>query len=361
MGRIGVFVCFLISKRGRYMLKVSRYLKRLNSAFKRCRGGTFLAFFALFSMSTTLYAAKITVAGIYTQPIQQKWDARLHLALQAAAAAGQIEYKYSEKVANTDYVRVLREYANSGVQLIVGEAFGISREARKVAKDYPEVAFLMGDPFKPSGDNFAVFDNYIHEPCYLMGIIAGSMTKTNKIGMVGGYPIGEVNRLFNAFIAGAKSVNPKAEFKVTFIGSWFDPPKAKEAAFAQVESGVDVLYAERAGVVDAARAKGVIAFGNVNDMNKEENGTDVVVTSALWDMQSAINYAVEQVKAGTFKAEDYRDWTMMAKGGASLAPFYEFDSKIDGDVKKKVTELSASIIDGSFTVEINDSEPKSTF
>ena len=313
------------------------------------------------SYSGIALADKIKVAGIYTQPIQQKWDARLHLALKKATDAGEIDYQYSEKVPNTDYVRVLREFAESGVQLIVGEAFGISREARKVADDYPQVAFLMGDSFGPHGDNFAVFDNYIHEPCYLMGIIAGSMTKTNKIGMVGGYPIGEVNRLFNAFMAGARSTNPDVEFKVTFIGSWFDPPKAKEAAFAQVEAGVDVLYAERAGVVDAAREKGIIAFGNVNDMNKEENGTDVVVTSALWHMESAIDYAIQQVKAGTFKAEDYRDWTMMKKGGASLAPYYEFEDKIAADIKSKVAGIQADILADKFTVEINDEEPKSTY
>ena len=268
---------------------------------------------------------------------------------------------FSEKVANTDYVRVLREYAEGGAKLIVGEAFGISREARKVADDYPKVAFLMGDPFKPHGSNFAVFDNYIHEPCYLMGMIAGSMTKSNKIGMVGGYPIGEVNRLFHAFMAGALAVNPKAQFKVNFIGSWYDPPKAKEAAFAQVEAGVDILYAERAGVVSAAREKGILAFGNVNDMNKEENGTGVVVTSALWDMTSAINYAIAQTKAGTFQAEDYKEWTMMAKGGASLAPFYEFEDKIPADIKAKVKALEADIKAGKFTVAINDTEPKSTF
>lgn len=306
-------------------------------------------------------AEKIKVAGIYTQPIQQKWDARLHQALDKAAKAGEIEYVFAEKVANTDYVRVLREYADSGVKLIVGEAFGISREARKVADDYPNVAFLMGDPFKPHGKNFAVFDNYIHEPCYLMGMIAGAMTKTNRIGMVGGYPIGEVNRLFHAFMNGARSVNPKVEFKVNFIGSWYDPPKAKEAAFAQIEAGVDVLYAERAGVVSAAREKGIIAFGNVNDMNKEENGTDVVVTSALWDMTNAINHAIALTKAGKFAAEDYKEWTMMAKGGASLAPFYEFEDRIPADVKAKVKALEADILAGKFTVEINDNEPKSTY
>ena len=304
---------------------------------------------------------KIKVAGIYTQPIQQKWDACLHKALQKAADAGEIEYVYSEKVSNTDYIRVLREYSEKGVALIVGEAFGISRDVTKVAKDYPEVAYLMGDSFGPRGSNLSVFDNYIHEPCYLMGMIAGKMTKTNKIGMVGGYPIGEVNRLFNAFMAGAKSVNPAVEFKVSFIGSWYDPPKAKEFAYAQVESGVDVLYAERAGVVDAAREKGIIAFGNVNDMNKEENGKDVVVASALWHMEPAINHAIELVKAGKFTAEDYRDFTMMAKGGASLSPFYEFDAKIPAEVKAKVEETAAAIKAGDFTVEINDNEPKSTF
>lgn len=313
------------------------------------------------AMGGQALAEKIKVAGIYTQPIQQKWDARLHLALVAAQEAGEIEYVFSEKVSNTDYVRVLREYADSGVALIVGEAFGISREARAVADDYPEVSFLMGDPFRPHGENFAVFDNYIHEPCYLMGMIAGAMSKNGKIGMVGGYPIGEVNRLFHAFMAGARSVNPDAQFKVNFIGSWYDPPKAKEAAFAQIEAGVDVLYAERAGVVDAAREKGLIAFGNVNDMNKEENGTDVVVTSALWHMEAAINNAIAEVKAGEFKAVDYKEWTMMAKGGASLAPYYEFEDKIPADIKAKVETLKADILAGKFVVEINDEEPKSTF
>ncbi len=327
---------------------------------KRKVAAWFIAGFAALICAPT-FADTIKVAGIYTQPIQQKWDARLHLALQALKDAGEIEYEYSEKVANTDYVRVLREYAEGGVDLVVGEAFGISREARKVADDYPGVAFLMGDPFEPHGDNFSVFDNYIHEPCYLMGIIAGSMTTTNRIGMVGGYPIGEVNRLFHAFMAGAKSVNPDVEFKVTFIGSWYDPPKAKEAAFAQIEAGADIMYAERAGVVDAAREKGILAFGNVNDMNKEENGTDVVVTSALWHMEDAIGHAVERVKAGTFAAENYKEWTMMAKGGASLAPYYEFEDKIDSDIKNKVEALAADILAGNFTVDINDEEPKSTY
>ncbi len=332
----------------------------MNIGFKGLARAVF-ACAVLLGLTAGASAEALKVAGIYTQPIQQKWDARLHLALQKAKARGDIDYVFSEKVSNTDYIRVLREYAESGVKLVVGEAFGISREARKVADDYPEIAFLMGDPFEPHGSNFAVFDNYIHEPCYLMGILAGAMSKSGKIGMVGGYPIGEVNRLFHAFMNGARSVNPDTQFKVTFIGSWYDPPKAKEAAFAQIETGVDVLFAERAGVVDAAREKGIIAFGNVNDMNQEENGKDVVVTSALWDMNSAISNAIDLVKQGKFAADNYKDWTMMQKGGASLAHYYEFEDRIPAAAKAKVAAIQAEILAGTYTVEIIDDEPKSTF
>lgn len=306
-------------------------------------------------------ADTITVAGVYTQSVEQKWDARLHEALIAAESRGEIEYVFSEKVANADYIRVLREYAERGVALIVGETFGVGREARTLADEYPAVAFLMGDSGAPHGTNFSVFDNYLHEPCYLMGILAGAMTEANRIGMVGGYPIGEVNRLFHAFMNGARSVNPTVEFKVTFIDSWYDPPKAKAAALVQIEAGIDVLFAERAGVVEAAREHGLIAFGNVNDMNKEEHGENVVVTSALWDMRPAIDHAISLVKAGRFEAADYREWSTMRKGGARLAPYYEFEDRIPAAAKARVAEVMAEILAGRSVVEINDAEPRSTY
>ena len=97
-------------------------------------------------------------------------------------------------------------------------------------------------------------------------------------------------------------------------------------------------------------------------MNKEENGTDVVVTSALWHMESAIGHAIDRVKSGTFSAEEYHHWTMMAKGGASLAPYYEFENRMPvAIVKAEVAALAEKIKTGKFVVEIIDSEPKSTF
>ncbi|MEQ9433103.1 BMP family protein, partial [Thalassospira sp.] len=217
-----------------------------------------------FGLGTPAQAADpLKVSAIYTVPVEQQWVSRIHKALNAAKDRGEISYEFSENVANTDYERVMREYAENGSNLIVGEVFGVERAARKVAAQYPETAFLMGSSFAPEADNFSVFDNFIHEPSYLVGMAAGAATKSNKIGMVGGFAIPEVNRLMHAFMEGAKSVNPDVEFMVTFINSWYDPPKAKEAAFAMIDKGADIMYAERFGVSDAAKERGILAVGNV--------------------------------------------------------------------------------------------------
>lgn len=305
-----------------------------------------------------LAQAKLKVAAVYTVPFEQQWVSRIHTALKAAEARGEIEYKATENVANADYERVMREYATAGNQLIVGEAFAVEGAARKVAKDFPKTAFLMGSSGKPQAPNFSVFDNYIQEPAYLTGMIAGGMTKTGKIGLVGGFPIPEVNRLMHAFMAGAKEVNPKAEFTVTFINSWFDPPKAKEATFAMIDKGADVLYAERFGVSDAAKEKGKLAIGNV--INTQPQYPDTVVVSALWDMSPTIALALKNVKAGSFKAEDYGPYSMMKHKGSSLSPLGTFEAKVPADLKAKVKAKEADILAGKFTVKVDDSQPKST-
>ena len=302
--------------------------------------------------------AKTKVAAIYTVPVEQQWVSRIHKALTAARDRGEIEYTFSENVTNADYERVMRQYAEQGNKLVVGEAFAVEAAARKVAKDYPQTAFLMGSSGKPQQPNFSVFDNYIQEPAYLTGMIAAGMSKSGKIGLVGGYPIPEVNRLMQAFIEGAKEINPKTEFTVTFIGSWFDPPKAKEAAFAMIDKGADVLYAERFGVSDAAKERGKLAIGNVIDTQPQYPET--VVASALWSMEPTIDEALKQVKAGTFKAADFGQYSLMKYKGSSLAPLGTFESKIPADLIAKVQAKQKAILDGSFSVQVNDKEPKSS-
>ncbi|TAL24549.1 MAG: BMP family ABC transporter substrate-binding protein [Aquabacterium sp.] len=307
--------------------------------------------------SAALAQAKLKVAAIYTVPVEQQWVSRIHKALNAAVARGEIEYVFSESVANADYERVMRQYAEGGNTLVVGESFAVEAAARKVAKDYPKVAFLMGSSLKPQAPNFSVFDNYIQEPAYLTGMIAGGVSKSGHIGMVGGYPIPEVNRLMHAFMAGAQEVNPKVKFTVSFIGSWFDPPKAKEAAFAAIDKGADVLYAERFGVSDAASARGKLAIGNV--INTQDKYPDTVVASALWNMEPTIDLALKKVKEGKFAAEDYGIYSTMKYKGSELAPLGTFEKKVPADIAAKVKAKERAILDGSFKVKVVETEPKS--
>jgi len=301
---------------------------------------------------------KLRVAAIYTVPFEQQWASRIHKALKAAQARGEIDYRASENVANADYERVLREYATGGNQLIVGEVFAVEAAARRVARDFPKTAFLFGSSGKPQAPNFSVFDNYIQEPAYLSGMVAGGMTRSNKIGMVGGFPIPEVNRLMQAFMAGARETNPKVEFTVTFINSWFDPPKAKEASLALIDKGADILYAERFGVSDAAREKGKLAIGNVLDTQPQY--PDTVVTSALWHMEPSIDRALQLLREGRFSAEDYGPYSMMRHKGSELAPLGTFANKVPADLSAKVRARQADILAGRFTVKIDDSQPQST-
>ena len=261
-------------------------------------------------------------------------------------------------MANADYERVMREYAEKGHTLIVGESFAVEAAARKVAKDYPKVSFLMGSSGKPQAPNFAVFDNYIQEPAYLSGLVAGGMSKSGKIGMVGGDPIPEVNRLMNAFMAGVREVNPKAEFMVTFINSWFDPPKAKEAAFAMIDKGADVMYAERFGVSDAAKERKVLAIGNVIDTQAQY--PDTVVASALWNMEPTIDAAIKAVKSGKFTAEDYGPFSMMKHKGSELSPLGTFAAKVPKPILDKVAARQKEILAGTFTVKVDDNAPKAS-
>jgi basic membrane protein A len=322
--------------------------------------GAVLAAVGAAGLQSPLWAAEpLKVAGIYTVPVEQQWVSRIHKAAETAQARGDISYVFSENVSNTDYARVMREYAEQGYQMIIGEVFGAEDEAREVAADYPEIAFLMGSSFKedPALHNFAVFDNYIQDAAYLSGIIAGSMTKSNNIGMVGGFPIPEVNRLMHAFMAGAAEMNPDITFQVSFIGSWFDPPKAKETAFAMIENGADLLYAERFGVSDAAQEKGVLAIGNVIDTQADYPET--VVASAIWHFEPTLDKAIAEAKAGKFKAADYGVYSFMKEGGCSLAPLGTFEGKIPQEALDLVEERTQAIKNGSHVVEINDEEPKS--
>jgi len=297
--------------------------------------------------------------GAFATPIEEPWDGVIHQALQKAADEGKITYEYQDNIGYSgDMERVLREIADTKKPAaIFGDAFGNEEAVRRVAKDYPDIAFVFGSGGGPAEPNLAVFDNWIHEPAYLCGMLAGGMTETNVIGVVGGHPVPEVNRIVNAFRMGVKEVNPDAKVSVTFINSWFDPAAAKEAALAQVDAGADILFAERFGVIEAAAENGLLAFGNMSDQN--ELAPEYVVSGPVWNMTPTVEYVLSQINAGAFTAQDLKDFSMVAKGGASLAPFHGLEEQIPAELLAQVKEKEEAIKNGLYRVDIDEAAPVS--
>ena len=297
--------------------------------------------------------------GAFATPIEEPWDGVIHQALQKAADEGKITYEHQDNIGYSgDMERVLRQIAETKKPAaIFGDAFGNEEAVRRVAVDFPAVAFVFGSGGGPAEPNMAVFDNWIHEPAYLCGMLAGGLTKSGTIGVVGAMPVPEVNRIVNAFTAGVKEINPNAKVKVSFINSWFDPAAAKEAALAQIGTGADVLFAERFGVIEAAASKNLFAFGNMSDQNSL--APEYVISGPVWNMNPTVDYVINQVKAGSFTGQDLKDFSMVAKGGASLAPFHGLESKIPADLLKKVQDREAAIKSGNFRVDITESAPVS--
>jgi basic membrane lipoprotein Med (substrate-binding protein (PBP1-ABC) superfamily) len=321
-----------------------------------------LAAISLLALTMTASSAAVVaqdepldVFGAYATQIEEPWDGVIHTALQAEADAGRINYTFADDIGYSgDMELVLREVSElEAPDIIFGDAFGNEEAVRSVAADYPDIAFVFGSGGGPADPNFSVFDNWIHEPAYLAGMLAGGLTQSGVVGVVGGIPVPEVNRITNAFIAGAQATNPEVEAKVSFINSWFDPAAAKEAALAQIDAGADVLYAERFGVIEAAQENGLVAVGNMSDQS--ELAPDAVVTSVTWNMTPTAEYIIDQVAGGTYTAQDLKDFSMVGKGGAALAPINE--ALVPADLLATVQAKEAEIVSGIFRVDINEGTP----
>ncbi len=296
--------------------------------------------------------ARIKVAGIHASPVENAWNSRLHSAMVEAASDGSIEYVFSEGVAGTDYGRAMREYGEQGVDLIVGEAYAVEQEAREIAADYPGVAYLLGSSGGPSGGNFGTFGTWNHEAAYLAGMLAGPMSATGRFGAVGAIPIPEVNMLINGFRAGVDAVRPDAEHLVGFIGTFFDPPKAREAGLAQIDAGADILLGERIGTADAARERGVPAIGSLIDYTPRYPET--VFANAMWYFTPLLMAAVADKTAGNPTGRDYTPYCLMKEGGNDIV--YS-EGMVPTDAIGPMEDVRAAIKAGTFIVPVNMEAP----
>jgi basic membrane lipoprotein Med (substrate-binding protein (PBP1-ABC) superfamily) len=301
------------------------------------------------------------VFGAFTTALEEPWDSAIHAALESAEADGLIRYEHADQLGQSnDLGTALREIiASSDPDIIMGDAFAAEEAVRAVATEFPDIAFAFGSAGSEQAPNFSVFDNWMHDPAYLAGMLAGGLTQTSTIAVIAAMPIPEVNRIVNAFIAGAQQTGPTATVTVSYIDSFYDPEAAKKAADAAIANGADVVFAERDGAIVAAQESGLPAFGMMID--QQADAPDYVVSSLLWNLKPTIEAIVTDVEAGEFVASDLAELSYMANGGSSLAPINPNTAfGIPAELLSEVEAVQTAILDGTFITPINDEAPAET-
>lgn len=263
-----------------------------------------------------------------------------------------VEFTYVEKVADADVERVLRDFASRGYNLIFAHSFSFASAALSVAKDYPDATFMVAGSGFELNPNMGSYDNPDYQGAYLAGMLAAGTSKTGVLGWVDGNPSPNMLANLHAFEDGAQEINPDVKVLHTFIGSWYDPPKSKEAAIAQVEQGADVLSAQGVGVVDAAVEKKVWVIGAMTDQN--HLGPDVVLTSVLWDIYPVVKAMITSVSDGTWESKTYNFG--VKDGAVKFSDFHGLDANVPTEVMQKVNDKLAAIQNGSFEVPYDTSE-----
>ena len=189
------------------------------------------------------------------------------------------------------------------------------------------------------------YDSRTYEGAYMAGIIAGSMTKSNTLGVVGSVPIPEVLRNINSFTLGAQSVNPKITTKVVWVNEWFSPPKETEAATALINGGADVLFqnTDSPAVLKTAQEKGKRAFGWDSDMTAY--GPKAHLASAV------INWGPYYIKATQDVLDNKwttgQSWWGVKEGAIDLVSIAE---DVPAETKAKVEAVKKGLKDGSFVI-----------
>ncbi len=243
-----------------------------------------------------------------------------------------------------DAERVILNMARKGYGLIFATSYGYMDAMLKVAKKFPDTKFEHCSGFKMA-DNMGNYFARIYQPRYLTGIVAGKMTKSNKIGYVAAFPIPEVIRGINAFALGVKSVNPDAKVHVVWTKTWYDPPLEKDAAKSLLDMGADVItqHQDSPGPQEAAQEAGVYSIGYNTDMSKFAPKSHL--TAAIWHWTPLYKKFVEDVKNGTWKAESL--WPGMESDIVEIAPFGPMVPK---DVQDMVNAEADKIKKGNDTI-----------
>lgn len=291
-------------------------------------------------------AEPLKVAFVYLGPrtdggwTQQHDMARL--ALEKAMGSA-IKTTFVENVPETaDSERVFRQLAADGNKLIFATSFGYMEPLQKVAKLFPDVKFEHVNGFKTAA-NISVYEPRFEEGFYLIGTIAGLMTKTNSLGFIGSFPIPSVVRNIDAMALGALAVNPKAKVKPIWVNTWYDPGKERQAADTLIAQGVDNVAqnTDSPASIQAAQEKGTYAFSIDADMSSFGKKAQLSGTTEDWS-----GYYIAETKKvidGTWTGNRHTRWGLK-EGLVVMAPL---NSDIPPDVVKVLEEKKAAIIAGT--------------
>ena len=293
-------------------------------------------------------AAPLNVAWAYVGPVG---DGGWTFAHDNARKA--VEKEFGAKIKTTfvesvpesaDAERVFRDMVGQGNKLIFGTTFGYMEPMLKVANDNKEVKFEHATGYK-TGENMRTYDSRTYEGAYMAGIIAGAMTKSNTLGVVGSVPIPEVLRNINSFTMGAQSVNPKVTTKVVWVNEWFSPPKETEAATALINGGADVLFqnTDSPAVLKTAQEKGKRAFGWDSDMTAY--GPKAHLASAVINWTPYYTKAVQDALDGKWATG--QTWWGVKEGAIDIVSIAE---DVPAETKAKVEEVKKGLKDGSFSI-----------
>ena len=264
-----------------------------------------------------------------------------------------VEKHFGDKVVTTfveevpesaDAERVFRDVASQGNKLIFGTTFGYMEPMLKTATDLKDVKFEHGTGYK-TAENMRTYDSRTYEGAYMAGVIAGGMTKTNTLGVVGSIPIPEVIRNINSFTLGAQSVNPKVKTKVVWVNEWFNPPKETEAAQSLINAGADVLMqnTDSSAVLQTAEKAGKFAFGWDSDMRAY--APNAHLASAVINWGPYYIKAVQDTLDGKWTTS--QSWWGVKEGAIDLVSISEF---VPAELKAKVEAAKAGLKDGSLVI-----------
>ncbi len=292
--------------------------------------------------------APLKVAFAYVGPVG---DAGWTFAHDKARKA--VEAEFGSKVTTTyvenvpeaaDAERVIGDMVAQGARLVFGTTFGYMEPIRKVAAANPEVKFEHATGYK-TAPNLRTYDARTYEGAYLVGVIAGGMTKSKILGVVASIPIPEVIRNIDSFTLGAQSVNPAITPRGVWVNKWFDPPKEGEGAQALLDGGADVLMqnTDSSAVLQTAEKASKFGFGWDSDMSKF--GPNAHLASAVIDWSPYYKKAIKDTLDGTWKTE--QTWWGVKQGAIDVVAISD---KVPAAIRDKVAAVKKGLADGSFAI-----------